>query len=105
MNANNKKKLLEEKIKRIVKENFVKDAVPGSDGKLGAYAAKVEKALDEIQEKLEDLAKEGEDLKETDLIKHAAVGQRNTIILTTIGVLRKLKELTINSTVDLRKKL
>lgn len=101
---------LKEEMKKVFKqnfleENFVNDAIPGSEKKLAEFAKKFENTLDEFSEKLSDLADEGEELVKGNLFKDQSVGQRNNILLTAIGILRKIKQNIQNSTVDIRRKL
>ena len=81
------------------------DLLPGSDGKLSAYLNKVEKFVDKVIEEASDLADEGEELTRANFTGNTSVGERNRILLTSIGFLRKLRNGLVMSTIDLRKML
>ena len=103
-------KALESLVKKIVdekmlNENLVADLVPGSDSKLSAYSDKVEKFLDKVIEEASDLADEGEELMTTNVTSDVSVGERNRMLLSFVGFLRKLRNGLATSTVDIRKML
>lgn len=98
------KKLVKESVKKSLAENLATDLLPGSEGKLSAYATKVEKFLDETTKTAYDLAQEGEDLMRSDYTqKNPSVGERNRFLLTLIGYLRKLHNQLSTSSTDIRK--
>lgn len=81
------------------------DLLPGGEGKLSSYLSKVEKFIDKVIEEASDLADEGEELLKVNYTSNLSVGERNRMILTSVGFLRKLRNNLALSTIDLRKML
>lgn len=97
--------LVQESIKKQLSEGEIaKDLLPGADGKLSAYTAKVNKFLEEMSEKAEELAVEGEELTRADYTqKNPSVGERNRLLLNCVGILRKLRTQLSQLPLELRK--
>ena len=102
---------VEQLVKEMVKNKLVKEGVitddllPGADGKLAAYLTKVEKFIDSTIEDASKIADEGEELMRADFTRNTSVGERNRMLLTTVGFLRKLRNGLATASVDLRKML
>ena len=96
------KKIVDEK---LLSENIATDLIPGSEGKLAKYSEKVETFIDKVIKEASDLADEGEELMVSDLTKSTNVGERNRMLLTLVGFLRKLRNGLATSTIDIRKML
>lgn len=106
-------KLTTNQFKNIVRESVIaylseesisKELLPGSDGKLSSYTAKVNKFLEKISEEAEELALEGEELMKADYTqKNPSVGERNRLILNCVGLVRKLKTQISQLPLELRK--
>ena len=89
---------------KLVKEGVLtKDLLPGGGGKLAAFLIKTESFIDRTIEEASDLADEGEELTRTDFTGNCSVGERNRILLTMVGFLRKVRNGLATSMVDIRK--
>lgn len=86
-----------------VNESIQSEILPGSDGDLGSFMKKIEDFIDETTEKAEELALEGEEMLKANLLKSGEVAERNRLILTSVGILRKLKFGIGSMMLDLRK--
>ena len=100
---------VERLVRKMVRDKLVKEGVitddllPGGNGKLAAYLEKTEKFIDKTIEEASALADEGEELLRTDFTMNVSVGERNRIILTVVGFMRKLRNGLATATVDMRK--
>ena len=96
--------LRESVIAYLSEENIAKDLLPGADGKLSAYTAKINKFLEKISEEAEELAVEGEELMKADYAeKNPSIGERNRLILNCVGLVRKLRTQISQLPLELRK--
>lgn len=87
---------------KALNESIEDELLPGDD-KIGDYMEKVEKFVDEFVERAEELAQEGEEMIKTDFAKNQHVAERNRMILTVIGFMRKHKFNIAALMLDLRK--
>lgn len=102
---------VQQKVKEMVKQKFLEegiisdDLIPGADGKLAKFAEKCEKFIDKTIKEAGELADEGEELMKVDLTQNTSVGERNRILLSLVGFMRKLRNGLAVSTTALRKTL
>ena len=102
---------IERRVKAMVHAKLVKEGVitddllPGGNGKLAAYLNKVEKFVDKAIEEASTLADEGEEMLRTDFATNVSVGERNRMILSMVGFLRKMRNGLAAATIDIRKTL
>lgn len=104
---------VQKKIKELVRQKLVQegvltdDLIPGAGGKLAAYLDKTEKFIDKTIEEASALADEGEELLRSDFATKDSmsmnVNERNRILLTIVGFLRKVRNGLALTTVEIRK--
>ncbi|TXH11327.1 MAG: hypothetical protein E6R04_01735 [Spirochaetes bacterium] len=71
------------------------------DSGVGSYAEKVDKLVEEMIEKLDALAKEGEELTQDNPTHDYAVQERNHLVMARVGILKGIKGKLVSVIEDL----
>ena len=93
-------------VHHLVKEGVITtDMLPGADGKLSGFAAKVDKFLENTAKEALELADEGDELRRTNFTGEVSVGERNRFLDTMTGKLRAIQKVFANTPLDIHNKL
>jgi NAD dependent epimerase/dehydratase family enzyme len=87
----NRNSVTKEKLVEALSKATKMAILESKDSGVGAYAEKVDKLVEEMIDKLDKLAQEGEELTRDNPTHDYAVQERNHLVMARVGILKALK--------------
>jgi hypothetical protein len=95
------KKENQEKLAEAIRKATKLALLESKDSGVGSYAEKVDKLVEEMIEKLDSLAQEGEELTRDNPTHDYAIQERNHLVMARVGILKSIKGRLVSVLEDL----